>query len=192
MKRFAKPITLLLLVLALLAAPLACAETSGAVQGEGSGRGQAGAAVQEHASDAEYPAAPSAEAFAEGFFGVLAGLETGTAGASLKMAGAACEVCAFAAAHALYNPDVAAMRANMLTAFEAMGEDDQALFWESFEAVRALLDDSLEDYEANRALFEDAGVADAMDGMLCDPLNRLAWENLRDQTLTLDSDMKAD
>ena len=135
--------------------------------------------------------APAADEFAAGYFRVIADLESGTAGASLKTAAAASEVCAFAEVYALYNPDVETMRANMLTAFESMDADEQALFWENFEAVRALLDDCLEDYEANRAVFEDAGVAEAMDEVMYDPLNRLAWENLRDHTLTLGNDMNA-
>ena len=139
-------------------------------------------------NDSETPApaqAPTVEEFAEGYFNVLVNLESGTAGASLKTAIAASEVCAFAEAHELYNPDVEPLRANMLAAFEALDEDGQAAFWTNFDAVRALLDDCLADYDANRAVFEDAGVADAMDEVMYDPLNRLAWENLRDHTLTM-------
>ena len=67
--------------------------------------------------------APTVEEFTEGYFNVLANLETETAGASMKAAVAASEVCSFAVAHDLYNPDVEPMRANMLTAYEAMDED---------------------------------------------------------------------
>ena len=135
--------------------------------------------------------APTAEEFAESYFQVIAGLETDTAGSTLKTAAAASEVCAFAEAHELYNPDVETLRANMLEAFEALSGDEQALFWKNFEVVRALLDDCLEDYDANRAAFEDAGVADAMDEIMYDPLNRLAWETLRNHTLTLGNDEDA-
>ena len=137
------------------------------------------------AYDFEPPApaeAPDVDAFAMGYFDVIVKMEQGAALA-------AGDVCAFAEAFELYNPDVEPMRANMLAAFEAMGEDDQARFWENFEAVRALLDDALEDYDANRAVFEDAGVAEAMDEVMYDPLNRLAWRNLRDHTLTMGNDM---
>ena len=145
--------------------------------------------AEESGFEAPAPAeAPTVEALAEGYFNVLANLESGTAGASLKTAVAASEVCAFAEAHELYNPDVEAMRANMLEAFEGMDEDEQAAFWTNFDTVRALLDECLEDYDANRAVFEDAGVADAMDEVMYDPLNRLAWENLRDHTLTMGND----
>lgn len=119
---------------------------------------------------------------------MLANLESGTAGASLKTAIAASEVCTFAETHELYNPDVEPLRASMLAAFEGMDEDEQVAFWTNFDTVRALLDECLEDYDANRAIFEDAGAADAMDEVMYDPLNRLAWENLRDHTLTLGND----
>ena len=132
--------------------------------------------------------APTAEEFAERYFNVLVNLESGTAGASLKTADTASDVCAFAIAHDLYNPDVESLRENMLIAFEGLGEDEQAAFWTGFDTVRALLDDCLEDYDANRVLFEDAGVVDAMDEVMYDPLNRLAWENLRDHTLTMGND----
>lgn len=132
--------------------------------------------------------APTVEELTEGYFNVLANLESGTAGASLKTAIAASKVCAFAEAHELYNPDVESLRANMLTAFESMDADGQAAFWTSFDAVRALLDECLEDYEANRAIFEDAGATEAMDEVMYDPLNREAWKNLRDHTLTMGND----
>ena len=132
--------------------------------------------------------APTAEALKEGYFDVLVNLQSDGAGASLKTAIAASDVCAFAEAHELYNPDVEPLRTNMLAAFEGMDEDGQAAFWTNFDTVRALLDDCLEDYDAKRAIFEDAGVADAMDEVMYDPLNRLAWENLRDHTLTRGTD----
>lgn len=145
----------------------------------------------EYVCDFEAPApeeAPTVEEFAEGYFDVLVNLESGTAGASLKTAIAAGDVCAFAEAHELYNPDVEPLRGNMLAAFEGLSDDEQTAFWANFDIVRALLDECLEDYDANRALFEDAGVADTMDEVMYDPLNRLAWENLRDHTLTMGND----
>lgn len=133
--------------------------------------------------------APSADELAESYFDVIAGMESGTAGASLKAAIAASDVCVFAMAHELYNPDAEPLRTNMLAAFEAMSEDEQYLFRQNFDTVRALLDGCLEDYDANRAVFEDAGVVDTMDEVMYDPLNRLAWENLRDYTLTMGNDL---
>ena len=140
---------------------------------------------QEAEETADALEAPSAEAFAANYFDVLANLETGTAGASLKAAAAAADVCAFAMDNGLWDAQKPNLRGNLLAGFETLDEDGQAMFWEGFESVRALLDDCLEDYEANRAVFEDAGAADTMDEVMYDPLNRLAWQNLRDYTLTM-------
>lgn len=88
---------------------------------------------EDYDSEVPEPAdAPTVEEFAEGYFNVVANLEPGTAGVSLKTAVAASEVCAFAGAHALYNLDVESLRANMLAAFEAMDKDEQASFWQGF------------------------------------------------------------
>ena len=142
----------------------------------------AASADEGETSDEDAPAqAPTTEEFADGYFAVLTGLESGTAGASLKTAAAASDVCAFARDHRVDNPDDEPLRANMLAAYEALDEEAKAAFAENFEAVRALLDD----YDANRADFEDAGVAEAMDEMMADPQSRAAWENLRDYTLAL-------
>ena len=176
MKSIAKRIVLLalVLVLALVITAGACGEVNSPAVDPAPGEAQSVPAQ-----------APTAEEFAEGYFSVVAGLETGTAGASLKLAIAASEVCAFARAYRLDALDAAPVRANMLAAFEAMDGDGQALFRENFDAVRALLDDCLEDYDANRGAFEDAGVADGMDAAMRDPLTRPAWENLRDYTLAM-------
>lgn len=109
----AKLVTVLALILALLL-QFACAEPSAALQGVFDAM---------TAEDSDY-------------FNVVANLEPGTAGVSLKTAVAASEVCAFAGAHALYNPDVESLRTNMLAAFEAMDKDEQAAFWQGFDAVR--------------------------------------------------------
>ena len=175
MKPISKTVFLLALALLLALAALSASAERGVNPSDG-------------ASDSAPPVpaqAPTVEALAEGYFNVLSGLESGTAGASLKTAIAASEVCAFAQAHALYNPDVEPLRANMRAAFEAMSAEDRAAFWQGFDAVRALLDDCLADWETMRPQFEDAGVAVAMDETMFDPLNRLAWENLRDHTLTM-------
>ena len=132
---------------------------------------------------------PTADEFVEGYFAPLLTLEPGTAGASLKTAIAASDVFAFAVDHGLYDIDVEPLRDNMLEAFESLTGDEQTAALEGFSAVRALLDDCMEDYEANRPVFEDAGVAEYMDEAMSDPLNRLAWENLRDHTLTMGNDM---
>lgn len=135
--------------------------------------------------------APSKEAFAEKYFSTLASVEAGSAGASLKTALAAEKVCAFAVEYELWNPDVEALRANMLSGFESLDADTQAAAQAGFDTVLTLLDDCLKDWEANRPLFADAGLAEKMDAVMYDPLNRLAWENLRDHTLTMGNDPAA-
>ena len=132
--------------------------------------------------------APSVDELAQDYFGTLANLEAGTAGASLKTAQAAANICAFAMDHGLWDPEMVNLHENIFAAFESLDADTQARALEGFNAVRALLDDCLEDYEANRAVFEDAGAAETMDEVMYDPLNRLAWENLRDHTLTMGND----
>ena len=188
MKTVSKAVFLLALALLLALAALSASAERAVNPPDGASDSVSDAAAVDHTESPAPAKAPTVEALTEGYFNVLSGLESGTAGASLKTAIAASEVCAFAQAHALYNPDVESLRANMRAAFEAMRAEDQASFWQGFDAVRALLDDCFEDWETVRPQFEDAGVAAAMDGIMADPLNRLAWENLRDHTLTMGND----
>lgn len=190
MKSISKTVFLLALALLLALAALSASAQSAVNPPDGASDSVSDAAAVDHTESPAPAQAPTVEALTEGYFNVLSGLESGTAGASLKTAIAASEVCAFAQAHALYNPDVESLRANMRAAFEAMRAEDQASFWQGFDAVRALLDDCFEDWETVRPQFEDAGVAAAMDGIMADPLNRLAWENLRDYTLTMGNDSR--
>ena len=188
MKPISKTVFLLALALLLALAALSASAQSAVTPPDGASDSVSDAAAVDHTELPAPAQAPTVEALTEGYFDVLSGLESGTAGASLKTAIAASEVCAFAQAHALYNPDVESLRANLRAAFEAMRAEDQASFWQGFDAVRALLDDCLADWETVRPQFEDAGVAAAMDGIMADPQNRLAWENLRDYTLTMGND----
>ena len=188
MKPILKTVLLLAMALLLALAALSASAQSAVNPSDGASDWAPDAAAADHTESPAPAQAPTVEALAEGYFDVLSRLESGTAGASLKTAIAASEVCAFAQAHALYDPDVESLRANMRAAFEAMRAEDRAAFWQGFDAVRALLDDCLEDWETVRPQFEDAGVAAAMDGIMADPLNRLAWKNLRDYTLTMGND----
>ncbi len=137
-------------------------------------------------ADSTLPA-PPAEAFAEGFFRVIGAVEQGTAGASLKQAVAAMEAADFAVVHELWDPDVEAVFDNMLEAWESLSGDEQAAFEANFAGVAQLVDACLDDWDAYRGLFDDAGAAEEMESIVYDPLNRLAWENLRDATLAMDS-----
>ncbi len=142
-------------------------------------------------ADSTLPA-PPAEAFAEGYFRPIGAVEQGTAGASLKQAIAAAEAADFAVAHELWDPDVEAVFDNMLEAWEGLDEDERAAFDGNFADVAGLVDACLDDWEAYRGLFDDAGAAEVMEMILSDPLNRLAWENLRDITLAIRSGDAAD
>ncbi len=188
MKPISKTVFLLALALLLALAALSASAERAVNPSDSASDSTPDAAAADHTESPAPAKAPTVEALTEGYFDVLSGLESGTAGASLKTAIAASEVCAFAQAHALYAPDVESLRANMRAAFEAMRAEDQAAFWQGFDAVRALLDDCFEDWETVRPQFEDAGVAAAMDGIMVDPLNRLAWVNLRDYTLDMGND----
>lgn len=128
---------------------------------------------------------PPIEALTEHYFRVLANVETGTAGASLKTARAACLVCGFASAYDLHDPDVEQLRDNLAAAFAMLDGNEQTAFWQGFAAVRELLDGCLEDYGARRAVFEDAGLAEEMDMNMDSEQVLSAWENLRDLTLAM-------
>ena len=121
----------------------------------------------------------------EQYFRLLADLETATAGSSLKTAEAACLVCSFVSTYDLYDQDVEQLRNIMDEAYFMLKEDEQTTFWQGFAAVGTLLDDCLEDYAANRAVFEDAGVADEMDKFMYDEMVLAGWEKLRDLTESL-------
>lgn len=126
--------------------------------------------------------APSPVAFAERYFREIAPLPIGTAGASLSLAGAAARVCAFAADFRLWNPGVDGAWENMLEAWETLDAEDRESFLENFERVSSLIDACLEDWDAYRGLFDDAGAAQQMEATVYDPLNRQAWQNLREYT----------
>ena len=117
---------------------------------------------------------------AEDFIQVVAGVEQGTAGASLKQAIAACEVWQFAAGSDLADLGVDGLKACLQESLESVDEEVRAAFEENFDGIAALLDACLEDWEANRPLFDDAGVAGEMDALVLDEEVHLNWEMLRD------------
>ena len=122
------------------------------------------------------------EELATGYLPVILGIEQGTAGASLKLAQAACEVTGFAAAHDLSEAEDENLTACMMVAAEALDGEELSRFAENFDAVRGLLDGCFEDWEANRPAFEDAGAAEDMERLISDEAVRLNWEKLRDGT----------
>ena len=129
--------------------------------------------------------APSVEDFCEDYFTPVISWHPGTAGSSLKLAAAACEILEFAEDEDIGNTDIPAMRDNMLKAFESLSADDQEVFNENFMSIYALIDSCFEDWESNRGLFEDSGTAGEMADLLADPAVRASWEVLRNNTFTM-------
>lgn len=129
--------------------------------------------------------APSVEDFCEDYFLPANSWHPGTAGSSLKLAAAACEVLEFAEDEDLWNTDIPAMRDNMLKAFESLSDDDRAVFDENFMSIYALIDSCFEDWESNRGMFEDSGTAGKMAALLADPMVKVSWEVLRNHTFTM-------
>ena len=128
---------------------------------------------------------PDAEAFADLYFRVAAGIPQGSSGASLTEAQSACDVLGFAAGSELWLADVETLRANMLEAWESLTDDERARFDESFPALNELINDCFEDWESNRGRFEDAGVADNMEELFEDGTSRWSWDALSANTWTL-------
>ncbi len=128
---------------------------------------------------------PGPEAFVSEFFEPIGGYHEGTAGSSLGEAAAACAAFRFARDHALWNVDVPEMRDNMLEAWESMDGEKQRAFDENWMGVVGLIDRCLEDYDAVRGQFEDAGVGEEMEKMLGDASARFAWETLCGNVMTM-------
>ena len=133
----------------------------------------------------ERPVVPSAEEFAEGYFRWVTSFHPGTAGSSLRQAEAACACVHFAAENRLAEVDVPLLRSTMLTAWESLNDDERGWFDENFVGMAGLIDACRADWESNRGLFEDAGVADQMAVLMDDPAACEAWSTLCAHTLTL-------
>ena len=143
------------------------------------------AALAEADAPAEPFPAPTPDELTNDYFLVIAGIEQGTAGASLKQAEAVAQVASFAIGHSLYNTDIPALRENLLTAWEGLSDETRAAFDANFIPAVELVSACCDDFDANRGAFDDAGVAETMEMLVYDPLNRLAWDNLVANTLTM-------
>lgn len=140
----------------------------------------------EEYGEAEYEVfVPDADAFADFYFRVVAGIPQGAAGASLSQAQAACDVLGFATGNELWFADVDTLRANMLEAWESLTDDERAAFDENFPALNELMNSCFEDWDANRGSFEDAGVADIMEELFEDGTSQWSWDTLSANTWTL-------
>ena len=121
---------------------------------------------------------PSPEELADGFFKVIAAVEQGSAGASLKCARAAAEAAVFAADHRLWDPDGETLRTNMQESWENLAEKDRSSFRENFGRIADEISGCLENWDSVKDTYEDAGADQQMEMIVFDPLNRLAWQNL--------------
>lgn len=126
------------------------------------------------------PGAPDMdpETFAYLFGEVCTGY-AGTAGASLKTAGAAS-----ALLDAVIYGDAAYCDADRLAdclaaARDTLGEDARAELDGNLAGILSLMEDAFSDYEAVRGQFEDAGVGDGMALSLSNPLARADWDAFR-------------
>ncbi len=149
--------------------------------------------------------APAAEEFANGYFRVLAGVQAEVAsmlegpdadalslgerlnilyGAILN---AFCRTAAFAADHQLWNVEEDAFSRNLESAWESLDQAEQNHFDEFFMIMLDSMETLYADWETWRSEFEPFALAEEMDEYVCDPLNRLAWQNLAARTLPLGS-----
>ena len=133
----------------------------------------------------KYPV-PSADEFATGFFDVIANVEEGTAGASLKLAKAAVQAAQFAQDTNVANIDQETLRANMLEAYtNVLKPAQQKSFDTNFLRVMDFLKSAHEDYDSVAGVLEDAGVKEAFDKLMAQDNAWANWESLAGNVLTL-------
>ena len=131
------------------------------------------------------PSAIDPENLTDWYFNAVTSHHSGTAGYSLGMAEAAYNIYHEAAMNDLSAVDSETLSANLLEAWEGLSSDDQAAFDENILYIANLITSAQEDWEANKGLFEDAGV----DTLMIDVLNMDGadedWSALLGQTLTI-------
>ena len=127
---------------------------------------------------------PEADEIRALFFEPVAQWEEGTAGCSLKQASAAAGLLRFVDAYRLWESDVPALRANMLSAWESLDADAQGRFDGNIPGFAALIDEAFSDYTSVAGQFEDAGAEDMAD-LSADPDIREGWRILLDNFHTM-------
>lgn len=128
---------------------------------------------------------PEAEIFADFYFRRVGSVPLATAGSSLDLAAAACDVLAFASGNELWLSDTETLRNNMLAGWESLTDEERANFDACFPELNELLYGCFADWEQNRGRFDTAGVADTMDELLADGTSEWSWEALSANTWTL-------
>ena len=131
------------------------------------------------------PTLPTADECLAEYLQVVAGMEEGTAGASLKQALAARDVLRFAMRCKPFW-DTNALRDNLLQALEGMSQDDQTAFNGNLRDIIApTLEGVFANYDEVAGTFDDAGAGEDMASLSRDPEAKAAWEDLLGNTLTL-------
>jgi hypothetical protein len=135
------------------------------------------------------PVSPTAEDFAQRFFTPVAGVESDTAGATLKQAAMVHSVLRFAYDSTLWDASFEGMRDSMLEAWEAMSDVDRAAFDENLMGIVVpLMERVFGDYDAVADQFDDAGVGEDMTFLSRDVEARESWQTLLGNTLTMGND----
>ncbi len=116
-----------------------------------------------------------------GYLSVVASLEDGSAGYSLKLAKAVCEVIGFAKTHG----EDEDLSGKLSTAWDALGEERQARFTENFSEVALMADELFEHAEDVLPTFEDAGVGDDIAPLAKDEQAKLNWQALAEATRSI-------
>jgi hypothetical protein len=123
------------------------------------------------------PGAPDmdSETFAWLFGEYCTGI-AGTAGSSLKLAKAAGMLLDAAIAGDAAYCDADNLAACVAEAIQTLDDERRAELQENMSDIDALIRDALNDYDAARPVFEDAGVAEPMDRVVAHPLAQADWE----------------
>ena len=129
--------------------------------------------------------APSPEELADGWFRLIGGIESGTAGSSLKRAQAVCDAVGFASRNEIWAADMNALRENLLSAWLSMTDEERSAFDENFIDVLSAVRDARADWDANKGPFEDAGVSETVRGFFATRSSMLSWDALTANTLTM-------
>ena len=109
---------------------------------------------------------PTPEEIRQGYYRLLAGLEPGSAGASLKLAKAVAEGAM----------DTEAFAVNLLAAQEFLSEEEKAVFTQNRGALTEEAVRLLDETEEPGSAYADAGVEEVMDELRNDPSVRLSVE----------------
>ena len=109
--------------------------------------------------------APSAETLLKGYYQIIASLENGTAGASLKEAQAVCDLYAFCMENRLWLTETEELGRNMLAAREQLSEKELAAFDANEPAVSAEALRLLKEEEKLTDAYYDAGVAERLEAL---------------------------